>query len=234
MSNPLSVVIIAKNEEKFIRDAILSANFANEVLVLDSGSVDNTSYIAKELGARVENQDWLGFGPQKNKAIELANNDWVFVLDSDERITAELQSEILATLENPSFDGFFVARLNRFFGKYIKTCGLYPDYSIRLFNKQKGRFNDVPVHESVQIKGNTSILKSHMIHLAYETIDEFVIKQKRYSKLLNKKKNMAKALISPSWTFIKIYFIKLGFLDGWHGFVIAKIYAQYTFWKYTK
>ena len=90
MSNPLSVVIITKNEEKFIGDAILSANFANEVLVLDSGSVDNTSYIAKELGARVENQDWLGFGPQKNKAIELANNDWVFVLDSDERITVEI------------------------------------------------------------------------------------------------------------------------------------------------
>ena len=234
MSNPLSVVIITKNEEKFIGDAILSANFANEVLVLDSGSVDKTSYIAKELGARVENQDWLGFGPQKNKAIELANNDWVFVLDSDERFTAELQSEVLSILENPSFDGFFVARLNRFFGKYIKTCGLYPDYSIRLFNKQKGRFNDVAVHESVQLKGNTSILKNHMIHLAYETVDEFIIKQKRYSILLNKKKNIFKALISPSWTFIKIYFIKLGFLDGWHGFVIAKIYAQYTFWKYTK
>ena len=234
MSNPLSVVIITKNEEKFIKDAILSAKFADEVLVLDSGSIDKTCYIAKELGARIENQDWLGFGRQKNKAIELAINDWVFVLDSDERITAELQSEILATLENPSFDGFFVARLNRFFGKYIKTCGLYPDYSIRLFNKQKGRFNDVAVHESVQIKGNTSILKSHMIHLAYETIDEFVIKQKRYSKLLNKKKNIFKAVISPSWTFIKIYFLKLGFLDGWRGFVIAKIYAKYTFWKYTK
>ena len=234
MSNPLSVVIIAKNEEKFIKDAILSAKFADEVLVLDSGSIDNTCYIAKELGARIENQDWLGFGRQKNKAIELAINDWVFVLDSDERITTELQSEILTTLENPSFDGFFVARLNRFFGKNIKTCGLYPDYSIRLFNKQKGRFNDVEVHESVQIKGDTSTLKNHMIHLAYDTIDEFIAKQKKYSKLLNKKKNIIKALISPSWIFIKIYFIKLGFLDGWHGFVIAKIYAQYTFWKYTK
>ncbi|SVD66186.1 uncharacterized protein METZ01_LOCUS419040, partial [marine metagenome] len=89
MSNPLSVVIITKNEEKFIKDAILSAKFADEVLVLDSGSIDNTCYIAKELGARIENQDWLGFGRQKNKAIELAVNDWVFVLDSDERITTE-------------------------------------------------------------------------------------------------------------------------------------------------
>ena len=234
MSNPLSVVIITKNEEKFIKDAILSAKFADEVLVLDSGSIDKTCYIAKELGARIENQNWLGFGRQKNKAIELAINDWVFVLDSDERITTELQSEILTTLENPSFDGFFVARLNRFFGKNIKTCGLYPDYSIRLFNRQKGRFNDVAVHESVEINGNTTRLENHMIHLAYETIDEFIAKQKKYSKLLNKKKNIAKALISPSWTFIKIYFIKLGFLEGWHGFVIAKVYSKYTFWKYTK
>ena len=234
MSNPLSVVIIAKNEEKFIRDAILSANFANEVLVLDSGSVDKTSYIAKELGARVENQDWLGFGPQKNKAIELANNDWIFVLDSDERITAELKSEVLSILENPSFDGFFVARLNRFFGKYIKTCGLYPDYSIRLFNRTKGRFNNAPVHESVQIEGKVAKLKNHMIHLAYNNVDEFISKQRYYSALSNKKKNILKAVASPCWTFFKLYFIKLGFLDGRHGYIISKIYAKYTFWKYSK
>ena len=234
MSNPLSVVIIAKNEEKFIKDAILSAKFADEVLVLDSGSIDNTCYIAKELGARVENQDWLGFGSQKNKAIELADNNWVFVLDSDERITDELKFEILERLENPTFDGFYIARLNRFFGKDIKTCGLYPDYSLRLFNKQKGQFNNVAVHESVKVKGATTKLKNHMVHLAYETIEEFIAKQRLYSKLSNKKKNIFKALISPCWTFIKLYFIKLGFLDGWHGFVIAKIYAKYTFWKYIK
>ena len=232
--NKLSVVIITKNEEKVIADTVNSAVFADEVLVLDSDSIDKTSSIAKEIGARVEQQEWLGFGAQKNKAVDLANNDWVFVLDSDERITSELKNEIIAILENPQFDGYQVARLNNFFGKNIKTCGLYPDYSIRLFNRNKGRFNDVAVHESVQMDGSISNLNNHMLHLAYDTVDEFRAKQKKYASLSQKNKNRFKALISPIWTFFKLYFIKLGFLDGWRGFVIAKLYAQYTFWKYSK
>jgi len=234
VTNKLSIVIITKNEEKFIFDALKSAVFADEVVILDSGSEDQTCNIAKKIGARVEQQAWLGFGAQKNKAVELADNDWVFVLDADERITPELRDEIISTLKNPQFDGYRIARLNNFFGKYIKTCGLYPDYSIRLFNRNKGKFNDVAVHESVQMSGSVSTLNNHMIHLAYETIDEFRTKQKKYADLSTKKKNMLKALISPLWTFFKLYFLKLGFLDGWQGFIIAKLYAQYTFWKYTK
>lgn len=232
--NKLSVVIITKNEEKFIAGAVESAIFADEVLVVDSGSTDNTCNIAKGIGARVVQQDWLGFGAQKNKAVELAKNDWVFVLDADERFTSELQSEVLITLKNPIAEGYQVARLNSFFGKSIKTCGLYPDYSVRLFNKNQGKFNNVLVHESVQMSGSVSTLNNHMTHLAYETIDEFRTKQKKYADLSTKKKNMLKALISPLWTFFKLYFLKLGFLDGWQGFIIAKLYAQYTFWKYTK
>ncbi len=234
MSHQLSVVIISKNEERSIADAVRSALFADEVLVLDSGSTDNTCMIAKENGAKVLYQDWLGFGMQKNKAVELANNDWVFVLDSDERITLELQSEILNTLQNPIADGYYVARLNNFFGKYIKYCGLYPDYSIRLFNRTKGMFSDVTVHESVQINGDTGKLKNHMIHLAFDTVEEFSNKQKKYAALSQKKKNLIKAFISPIWTFVKIYIFRLGFVEGWHGFIIAKVYAQYTFWKYYK
>ena len=225
MSNLLSVVIIAKNEEQFIQDAIKSVQFADEVLLLDSGSNDKTCEIAKKLGARVENQVWLGFGPQKNRAVDLAANDWVFVLDSDERISSKLQSEIIAILNNPSCDGYLVARLNNFFGKDIRTCGLYPDYSVRLFNRTKGKFDNVPVHESVQIDGKVKKLNNHMIHLAYDNVDEFIAKQKLYSEL-SQKKNIFKALMSPFWTFIKLYFIKRGFMDGWHGFIIAKIYAQ--------
>lgn len=234
MSNLISVVIITKNEERFIKEAIESAHFATEVIVLDCGSTDDTCNIAKNLGARVEYQDWLGFSAQKNKAVELANNDWVFVLDADERITKELRIEILEIIKNPAFDGFLISRLNYFFGKYIKTCGLYPDYSIRLFNKNKGYFNDVPVHESVQIDGTVGKLKNHMIHIAYETIDEFVKKQKYYASLSLKKKNIFKAVFGPIWVFIKIYFIRLGFLDGTHGYCIAIIYAKYTHWKYIK
>lgn len=234
MSNPISIVIISKNEEDYIADAVKSALFANEVLVLDSGSTDNTCIIAKNLGARVEHQDWLGFGPQKNKAVKLAANDWIFVLDSDERITNDLQNEILEVVKNPLYNGFFIARLNYFFGKFIKTCGLYPDYSIRLFNRKKGHFSDALVHESVQINGSVGKLSNHMIHLAYETVDDFTNKQKYYAYLSEKKKNIYKAILSPIWVFIKIYFIKLGFLDGIHGYKIAIIYAKYTYWKYAK
>lgn len=232
--NKLSIVIITKDVEHFISDAIVSASFANEIIVVDSGSSDNTCKIAKELGAKVFQQDWLGFGPQKNKAIDLASNDWVFVLDSDERVSEELKKEISLTLENPQFDGYFTPRVNNFFGKDIKTCGLYPDYSIRLFNRTKARFNDVAVHESVQLKSKPGYLKSDMTHLAYETIEEFIQKQNRYSSLNHKKKSLLKAIINPYWTFFKLFIIKRGFLDGKDGFIISKLYAQYTFWKYIK
>jgi len=234
MRNKLSVVIISKNEEEFIADAVKSALFADEVLVLDSGSIDATCEIAQNLGAKVLYQDWLGFGAQKNKAVELAKNDWVFVLDSDERITDELQLEILNTLKNPAAEGYHIARLNNFFGKNIRHCGLYPDYSIRLFSKSKSKFNEVSVHESVQVKGTTAKLKNHMIHLAFDTVSEFTDKQKKYAELSQKNRNLFKAFISPIWTFFKIYIIRLGFIEGWRGFVIAKVYAQYTFWKYYK
>jgi glycosyltransferase involved in cell wall biosynthesis len=234
MSNPLSVVIITKNEEIFIKDAIKSASFADEVLVLDSDSVDRTCEISKKMGARVEKHKWLGFGKQKNLAVNLSSNDWVFILDADERITSNLQRELISLLKNPLSDGYLVPRLNRFFGKNIKTCGLYPDYSLRLFKKNKGKFNDVEVHESVQIDGKVSKMKNHMIHLAYDNVEEFINKQKYYSDLSNKKKNLLKAILSPCWTFFKIYILRRGFIDGWHGFIIAKVYAKYTFWKYIK
>lgn len=230
----LSVVIIGYNEEDLIEDAIKSALFADEVLLLDSGSSDATCNIAQRLGAKVINQIWLGFGAQKNKAIDLAQHDWVFVLDADERITEVLRNEILDIMKTPEHDGYFVPRLNNFWGNNIKTCGLYPDYSIRLFDKTKAKFNDVPVHESVQLKENIGYLVNPMIHLAYENIESFIEKQNRYSTLHHKKRNIIKAIFNPHWTFFKLFIIKKGFLDGWNGFIISKLYAQYTFWKYVK
>jgi glycosyltransferase involved in cell wall biosynthesis len=232
--NKLSVVIITKDVEHFIKDAITSAKFADEVIVLDSGSTDNTCQIAQDLGAKVYQQEWLGFGPQKNKALEYATNNWVFVLDSDERITNELQEEVLDILQNPQYDAYMTPRLNNFWGKDIKTCGLYPDNTIRLFDKTKARFNNVSVHESVQLQSKAGTLQNHMIHLAYDSIEEFITKQNRYSSIHNKKRSIMKALINPSWTFFKLFILKRGFLDGWDGFVISRLYAQYTFWKYIK
>ena len=230
----LSVVILTYNSEKHLKEVIGSALFADEVLVLDSGSDDKTIEIAKSLGARVEFQkQWLGFGKQKQKAVLLAKNEWVFVLDSDEIITDELKQEIIKTLQKKEYMGYFVARLNYFFGKPIRRCGLYPDYSIRLFNKNAGRFNDNQVHESVVLDTKAGCLKNHMLHYAYDTIEQFIDKQNRYSTL-NAKPNILKALINPYWTFFKLYFLKLGFLEGYRGFIVSKLYSQYTFWKYIK
>jgi glycosyltransferase involved in cell wall biosynthesis len=230
----LSVVIITHNAEDVIGDALKSATFADEILVLDSGSEDDTVTIAKNLGARVYDQEWLGFGKQKQKAVELAQNDWVFVLDSDERFTQELIDEIQHLLQEPVCMGYFVPRLNNFWGKDIKSCGLYPDYTIRLFNKKFGRFNDLPVHESVILDSKKGYLKHPFKHLAYQSIEQFITKQNRYSSLSNKKRSKIKAVINPCWTFFKLFVLKKGFTDGWEGFVIAKLYAQYTFWKYIK
>ena len=205
----------------------------DEIIVLDNGSSDNTIEIAKTFAnVKIFTSPFIGFGPLKNLAASYASNDWIFSLDSDEVVSEGLIQEIL----NLAFDKdvYFVPRLNNFFGKNIKTCGLYPDYTIRLFNKNKTKFNDVQVHESVQITKNYEYLRCDICHNAYENIEEFITKQNRYSSLNHKKKNLLKALFNPYWTFFRIYFLKRGFLDGWHGFVIAKLYAQYTFWKYIK
>ena len=230
----LSIVIITKNEERKIGDAVRSAAFADEVLVVDCGSTDQTCEIAIQAGAKIECQRWLGFGPQKQRAVELAAHDWVFILDADERITPSLQTSITKTLENPRFDGYLVARLNRFFGKFVRGCGLYPDYTLRLFDRKKGRFNSAIVHESVTMDGIISKLDHYMIHLAYESVDEFINKQNTYSNLHPKQPSLSKALIRPFWTFFNLYILKKGFMEGWHGYVIARLYAQYTFWKYVK
>lgn len=234
--NKLSIVILTLNSQKYLKEVLESAKFADEILIIDSGSTDKTKEFCSKFKTKFIYQPWLGFGKQKKFGVNLAQNEWVFVLDSDEIITQKLKDEILKTIENPKFMAYKVARLNFFFGKAIKKMGLYPDYSVRLFNKNFANFNQRDVHESVVFfdKNMTfGTLKNHFIHKAYENIDEFITKQNRYSTL-GAKKNILKALFSPCWTFFKLYILKGGFMEGWQGFVISKLYSQYTFWKYIK
>jgi len=170
MDNKLSVVIITKNEESKILDAIKSVNFAAEIVIIDSGSSDRTCEIAREAGAVVIHQDWLGYGEQKNMGVSHTKNDWVMVLDADERVTKELKNEIEMTLLKPIKNGYFIPRRNFFFGKLIRFCGLYPDYSLRLFKKDKGHFVNTSVHERVIIEGKPGHLINPMLHLAYESV----------------------------------------------------------------
>ena len=168
--------------------------------------------------------------------MDLAKNEWVFVLDSDEVITDELKNEIISTLKEPKFMAYNVARLNFFFGKAIKNMGLYPDYTVRLFNKNFAKFDGRAVHEKVVLNDGSQrlgALKNHFLHYAYESIEQFIAKQNRYSSM-GAKRNLLKALTSPTWTFFKLYVLKGGFKEGFAGYVIARLYAQYTFWKYIK
>jgi len=234
VSEPLSIVLLTRNSEKHLQEVLASAAFADEIVIYDGASTDNTLSIAEEFGARIEAQEpWQGFGAMKQQAVDLARNDWVFVLDSDEVITPALQREIQETLKNPECDGYLVPRLNYFFGKAIRHGGLYPDTTVRLFHRQKGRFTPDAVHEKVRIEGKIGTLKEPMKHYAYDSVEAFIAKQNRYSTL-GAKSNRIKALINPFWTFFRMYVVKRGFMDGWHGYIIARLYAQYTFWKYSK
>lgn len=233
----ISFVILTFNSQKYLKDVLSSISFANEIIVVDSGSSDNTKMIVKEFkNAKFIHQKWLGFSDQKQFGVNLAKNEWVFVLDSDEIFTKELELEIKDILKDPKFYAYKVPRLNNFFGKFIKTMGLYPDYSIRLFNKNFAHFNGARIHESVVLNDKDkkiAKLKNHFIHYAYEDTNQFIQKQLLYANL-GKKPNKFKAIFNPFWTFFKMYILKGGFKEGFDGFVIAKIYAQYTFWKYIK
>jgi len=228
----LSIVILTKNNQDTIEYAIKSSLFADEILIIDSGSTDKTLEIAKRYNVKIIHQEWLGYAKQKQFGVDMAKNDWVFVLDSDEEITKELQKEILNILQNPKHKGYYIKRKNIYFGKML-NYGLYPDSHIRLFNKNFGKFNDREVHESVIIKGKVGKLKKYMIHRAYATIEECIDSFNRYSTL-GAKNNNFKAIFSANWMFFKIYILKLGFLDGWHGYIVARLYKEYTFWKYIK
>jgi len=235
LTNKISVTVLTKNSSKYLAKCLQSVAKFDEIVVLDNGSTDNTIEIAKSfVNVKVYESPFIGFGPLKNLAVSYASNDWIFSLDSDELVTKELFNELNNLKFDNNFYGYFVPRLNNFFEKEIKTCGLYPDYTIRLFDRTKAQFSNVQVHESVQLKSNIGYLKSDIYHHAYSTIEEFIAKQNRYSTLNHKKKSVLKAIINPYWTFFKLYFLKLGFLDGWHGFIISKLYSQYTFWKYIK
>jgi len=232
--NEVSIVMITKNSEKHLDEVLSALTDFKEVIILDNGSTDNTLNIIKKYkNVRIFIEQFEGFGRTKNRAISYASNDWVFVLDSDEVMSEELKEEIKQTIKNFKYSAYYVPRLNNFFGKWIKHGGLYPDYSIRLFNKKVAKFNDRDVHESVICKCKKGYLKNHLLHYAYEDIAQFIEKQNRYSSM-NPKKSFFKAIIAPYWTFFRMYFLKCGFLDGIEGFIIAKLYSQYTFWKYIK
>lgn len=238
----LSVIIITKNEAARLGACLASVQFADEIIVLDGCSTDATAEIARAHGAQVHQApDWPGFGPQKNRALALATMPWVLSVDADECVTPELQAEIVRTLAQPSYDGYQIARLSEFCGKKIRHCGWWPDYVLRLFRRELGAFDNVLVHEQVLVRGRVGKLKSWFLHFPFDDLAALMTKTNRYSSdaaqlMASKGRRVGVlGLITHSvWTFIRIYLLRRGFLDGRHGFVLAATAASGSFLRYSK
>lgn len=241
----ISVYIIAYNEAEKIGAAIESIRWADEIVVADSHSQDATVDIAVSKGAKVVQIPFRGFGDLRNQAMRACTHHWIFSLDADERCTPEVQKEILEIIKDAdALDAYYVPRKNQFMGKWIKYSGFFPDYrQPQLFRKGVLLFEPDPVHEGyvLQTCKPAGYLRNHIWQIPYRNLEELLQKANRYSslgalKLEEKGKNatMGKALFHGLWAFIHLFFLKLGFLDGWPGLVIALGNFEGTFYKYAK
>ncbi len=242
----VSAVIIAYNEEKNIAEAIKSVDWADEILVVDSESDDRTRKISESLGARVLIQKWLGFSKQKQFAVDNAAHDWIFSLDADERVSGELKNEILKlknTSEKELPDGYKIPRLSFYMNRPIRHCGWYPDWQLRFFDRRQGKWKDVLIHESVQMKENAKVekLKSDILHYTIENASQHhKIIGTRYAPLAarqmferGKRTSALKIFTAGTTTFLQTYILKGGFLDGLAGFTISRFAAHHAFLKHT-
>jgi glycosyltransferase involved in cell wall biosynthesis len=245
MTAKLSVTMITLNEEANIRRTLESVQWVDEIVVLDSGSTDRTVSICREFTDKVFHQDWLGFGRQKNAAIDKATGDWVLSLDADEPVETELAAEIRTIMESPDpHDGYWIPRKTYFLGKWIRHGGWYPDHNLRLFRRGKGRFEERAVHEAITVQGTIGRTANAIEHYAYPDLASYMSSINTYSSLAvtemsqrgisSFKAGWINILLRPLFTFIFKYIFRLGFLDGKHGLVLNIFHAYYVFAKYAK
>jgi glycosyltransferase involved in cell wall biosynthesis len=238
----ISVAIITKNEEANIRGCLESVRWADDIVVVDSGSTDQTLRICGEFPVRVFGEDWKGFARQKNSAIAKTRHEWILSLDADERVTEKLKEEIARTLDSgPLPNGYFLARRNYFLGKWIKHCGWYPDHNLRLFRKGRGFFEEREVHEKATVQGRVGYLQEPLEHHTYRTVSDFLLRLDRYSSLAaremrreGRRFRYSDWLFRPPFTFLQMYVLRAGFLEGYFGFLLSALYSYYTFAKYSK
>lgn len=242
MKQPISAIYITQNAEQTLADSLKSlASFVDEIIIVDSGSTDQTETIAQTANARFMVREWAGFGKQKRFAVEQAKNDWVLCIDDDEVLSPELAANIAKTLENPPLFAYQFARSNFFMGRFLKYGEGYPDWSLRLFNRNYAHWSDDDVHEQVVTHTQIGTIKGDLLHFSCDTLAEYLDKQNRYTsiqaqKMLERKKKVgrSKIIISPVFRFFRFYFIKRGFLDGWPGLVHILIGCFNSMVKYAK
>jgi len=243
MSRPLiSAVIMARNEEKNIEDALRTLSFADQIVVADTGSSDNTLDLSRRAGAEVHSIQFDGYGASKNRALDFCKHEWIFFMDADERVSPELARSIMSNIENSrGMDGFRVCRLTYFLGKPIKHSGWYPEHVLRLFRKGRGRFSSHLVHETAEVDGKTGRLSGLLYHRSYDNLEIYLEKMNAYSTLgaeelhkAGKRYHLRDLLLHPPATFLKMYIIRAGFLDGFQGLLLALLSSFHVLVKYAK
>ncbi len=243
----LSVIVITRNEAHNLRDCLQSlTEAANEIIVVDNQSTDETIEIAKDFGAKISQPaDWPGFGPQKNRALDLATSDWVLSIDADERLTPELVQEIKERMQiGTEKVAYEIPRLSWYCGKFIRHGGWHPDYVLRLFRRGDAKFSDDLVHEKLVMNVNSIQIKqlnSSLLHFSFRNFSQVLDKVDRYSTASalqmfrdGKRSSLGKAIGHGVWAFIRTYLLRRSFLDGAHGFALAVSNAEGTYYRYLK
>ncbi len=240
--NTLSVIVITKNEIASIEACLQSASFADQLVVLDSGSTDGTVAAARKMGAEVsQSTDWPGFGVQKNRVLALAKCDWVLSVDADETISPELQAEIIRVLASPQRDAYSLPRLSNYCGQNMRHSGWYPDRVTRLFRRGAAHFSDDLVHEKLLCTGTVGRLREHLLHESFSGFEEVLDKTNRYSTAgaqvlfqRGKSATLGQAFGHGLWAFFRTYILRLGFMDGRMGLILAISNAEGTYYRYLK
>jgi glycosyltransferase involved in cell wall biosynthesis len=238
----LSVVAVTRNEEANLPRCLESIKWADEIVVVDSGSTDRTVEIAESYGARVFAPEWRGFGASKREGVKQARGEWILSVDADEVVPADLAEEIRQVLKNADdTTGYYMPRRTQFLGRWILHGGWYPDHILRLFRKDSGNFTDAPVHETVELKGVTARLKHDLQHYSYPTMESYLVKFNHYTSLAaedlfqrGEKPGVTRIVLNPLAKFIKQYILRVGFLDGPEGLVLALLSSGYVLTKYAK
>jgi len=238
---PVSAVLITLNAASQLAACLRSVAFCDEIVVVDSGSTDDTVILAQNAGARIIQSEWRGFGAQKHFAVDKAAHDWVLCIDADERVSDTLRASIEQMLVAPANHAYRFARCNRFMGRYLRHGEGYPDWSLRLFDRRHAYWSDTAVHEKVVTTTAVATLAGDLLHDSAETLDGYLAKQNRYTTLAaaeaiaaGKRASVAQLLLSPLVRFIKFYLIRRGFLDGLPGLVHILIGCGNSFTKYAK
>ncbi|MEM1326789.1 MAG: glycosyltransferase family 2 protein [Bacteroidota bacterium] len=241
---PISVTIITQNEADNIEACLEAAKqVADEIVVVDSGSTDGTQQLCQIMGARVIEQDFLGYVGQKNKATDAATHDYILSLDADEVLSEALIASILAVKKNWEADAYRFNRLNHYNGHPIRYGGWYPDRKTRLFDRRKARWGGGQLHETIVVEKGATVkhLEGDLLHHSYQNIADHLARMNRYTDIMAAEAaakgefpSILKIIFAPIWKFWQMYLFKGGFLDGYYGFVVAVMGSYYKFLKYTK